>query len=124
INCNGVMLSGVISVNHLDDTPGSKCEKKLGKIREGSKLKEVLVLSKNIQNRVISCSMKPALIEAAIEGSLPSKYEDLYPGRKVKGWVKNIENFGGFIGFAGSVEGVVYKSVPPLTYVSDFRTYR
>jgi rRNA biogenesis protein RRP5 len=111
IDCEGFLLRGAVSVDHLADTPGSKCEKRLAKIREGSKLKEVLVLSKSLQNRVVSCSLKPALIEAASEGRLPSKYEDLLRGRKVTGWVKNVEVFGGFIGFAGSVEGVVYKKV-------------
>ena len=115
----GISLRGVVNVDHLADIPGSKCEKKLAKIREGSKLKEVLVLSKNLQNRVVMCSMKPALIEAANEGRLPTKYEDLYRGRKVTGWVKNIEDFGGFIGFAGSVEGVVYKKVIFLNCESD-----
>jgi ribosomal protein S1 len=51
------------------------------------------------------------LIELASEGNLPTKYEDLYRGNSVTGWVKNVEDFGGFIGFAGSVEGVVYKKV-------------
>jgi ribosomal protein S1 len=58
--------------------------------------------------------MKPALIDAANEGALPTKYEDLYRGRKVTGWVKNIEHFGAFIAFGGSVEGVVYKRVNKL----------
>ena len=106
-----VSLRGILNVDHLADTPGSKCEKKFAKLREGSNLKEVLVLSKNLQKRVVSCSMKPALIGAANEGTLPTKYEDLYRGRKVTGWVKNIEDFGAYIAFAGSVEGVVYKRV-------------
>ena len=121
---DGVTLRGVISVDHLADTPGTKCEKKLAKIREGSKLKEVLVLSKNLQNRIINCSMKPALIEAATEGKLPLKYEDLHRGRKVTGWVKNVEDFGGFIGFAGSVEGVVYKKVSSLLADLTIRTWQ
>jgi rRNA biogenesis protein RRP5 len=107
----GVQLRGVVYLEHLADTRGTKCEKKLAKLREGTKLKETLVLSKNLQNRIVTCSVKPALIEAANAGSLPSKFEDFSRGRKVVGWVKNIEDFGAFIAFAGSVEGVVYKSV-------------
>jgi rRNA biogenesis protein RRP5 len=111
IPCGQVTLRGVMSVDHLADVPGNKCEKKFAKLREGAKLNEVLILSKNLQNRVVTCSMKPALIEAANEGQLPTKYEDLYRGRKITGWVKNLESFGGFIGFAGSVEGIVHKQV-------------
>jgi rRNA biogenesis protein RRP5 len=111
ILANGVTLRGVVNLEHLADTPGSKCEKKLAKIREGSKLKEVLVLSKSFQNRNVTCSIKPTLIELASEGNLPTKYEDLYRGKRVTGWVKNVEDFGGFIAFAGSAEGVVYKKV-------------
>jgi ribosomal protein S1 len=51
------------------------------------------------------------LVDAASEGHFPSKYEELYRGRKVTGWVKNIEDFGAFIGFAGGIEGVVTKNV-------------
>lgn len=111
IPSGGVVLRGSVSVEHLSDSPGSKAEKKLAKMREGTKVKEVLVLSKNLQNRVIVCSMKPALIEAAKEGTFPSKYDELSRGRKVTGWVKNVEDFGAFVAFAGSVEGVVYKKV-------------
>jgi rRNA biogenesis protein RRP5 len=107
----GVVLRGSVGVEHLSDSLGSKSEKKLAKIREGTKIKEVLVLSKNVQNRMVQCSMKPALIEAANVGALPSRYEDLSRGRRVTGWVKNIEEFGAFVAFAGSVEGVVYKKV-------------
>jgi hypothetical protein len=59
----------------------------------------------------VTCSMKPTLIEAANEGQLPLKYEDLYSRRKVVGWVKNLESFGAFVAFGGSVEGVVHKQV-------------
>ena len=106
-----ISLKGVISVIHLADTPGSKSEKKLNKFQEGSKLKHVVVLSKNVEKRTVFCSLKPSIVEAVKEGTLPSKYEDLYRGRKVTGWVKNIEDFGCFIGFAGDVEGRVNKSV-------------
>jgi rRNA biogenesis protein RRP5 len=106
-----VVLRGVINVNHLTDSPGSKCEKRLAKLREGTKVQEVLVLNKNLKTRVVTCSMKPALIEAAKEGYLPAKYEDLYRGRRVTGWVKNVEDFGAFVAFAGEAEGVVYKKV-------------
>ena len=106
-----VSLRGVVHIDHLADTPGSKCEKKMANLREGAKLKRVLVLSKSLQNRVMTCSLKPALIVAAKEGRFPSRYEELYRGRKVTGWVKNIEDFGAFLAFAGPVEGVVYKTV-------------
>jgi rRNA biogenesis protein RRP5 len=119
IPSNGIVLRGVVNVEHLADVPGSKCEKKLAKIREGAKFKEVLVLSKNVQNRVVFCSMKPALIEAANVGALPSKYEDLYGGRKVTGWVKNVEDFGAFVAFAGPVEGVVHTKVTLFQYGFD-----
>ena len=111
IPTHGAILRGSVSLEHLSDIPGPKAEKKLSKMREGTKLKEVLVLSKNIQNRMVLCSLKPGLITAANEGLLPSKYEDLNRGRKVTGWVKNVEDFGAFVAFAGSVEGVVYKKV-------------
>lgn len=119
----GVVLRGVINLEHLADIPGSSCEKKLGKIREGSKLKEVIVLSKNVQSRIITCSVKPTLINAVHDGTLPSKFEDLYPGRMFTGWVKNVEDFGAFVAFAGFVEGVVYKSVVgsyPLNLMTGF----
>ena len=106
-----VSLRGVVHIGHLADTPGSKCEKKMAKLREGAKLKKVLVLSKTLQNRVVMCSLKPALIEAAMEGRFPSRHEELYRGRKITGWVKNIEDFGAFVAFAGPVEGVVHKMV-------------
>jgi rRNA biogenesis protein RRP5 len=110
IPSGNIQLRGVITMDHLADEP-SKGEKKLLKIREGSKLKEVLVLSKKPNNRIIACSMKPALIESAREGTLPIQYEDLYPGQKITGWVKNVEDFGVFIGFGGFVEGVVQRRV-------------
>jgi rRNA biogenesis protein RRP5 len=116
IPLNDVVLRGVVNLEHLADVPGAKCEKKLAKMREGAKLKEVLVLSKNLHNRVVICSMKPALIEATNVGSFPSKFEDLYAGRKVTGWVKNIEDFGAFVAFAGPVEGVVHTKVTPGRY--------
>ena len=114
-----VSLRGIVHLDHLSDTPGSKCEKKLAKLREGAKLKQVLLLSKSLQNRIITCSLKRSLVEAASEGHFPSKYEELFRGRKVTGWVKNIEDFGAFIAFAGSVEGVVTKTVIHLLMVCD-----
>lgn len=111
LNYDGIKLRGVIYLEHLTDVPGSKCEKKLAKLREGAKLKETLVLSKNPQLRTVSCSIKPALIEAVSSRAFPSKFEELYHGRKVTGWVKNIEDYGAFVAFAGPVEGLVYKSV-------------
>lgn len=111
LSVDDVILRGMINVNHLTDSPGSKCERKQAKLREGTKLQEVLVLNKNVKTRVVTCSMKPALIEAAKEGTLPTKYEDLYRGRRVTGWIKNVEDFGAFVAFAGEVEGVVYKKV-------------
>jgi len=111
--CDGTRLRGQVHVEHLADVPGSKCEKKLAKFREGAKIKEVLVLSRNPQQRIVTCSIKPALLEAAKNGALPSKYEELYRGRKVTGWVKNVEDFGGFVAFAGAIEGVVHKPVRP-----------
>jgi len=122
--CGEIRLRGVINIGHLADTPGAKCEKQFTKIREGTKLKEVLVLSKNTQHRIITCSVKPTLIEAAKSGRLPSKYEDLYPGRKVVGWVKNMENFGAFVGFGGSVQGVVKTAVGPFLFFVDIRIYQ
>ena len=116
ISIEGLNLRGVVSLEHLADTPGSKCEKKFAKIREGSNLKEVVVLSKNLQNRVITCSIKPTLIDIASERNLPTKYEDLHRGKRVTGWVKNVEDFGAFVAFGGSVEGVVYKKVPILDH--------
>jgi rRNA biogenesis protein RRP5 len=109
--CDGAKLKGIIHVEHLADIPGSKCEKKLAKFREGAKIKEVLVLNKNIQQRIVTCSIKPALIEAVANGAFPSKHEEMYRGREVKGWVKNVEDFGGFVAFAGPVEGVVHSRV-------------
>ena len=121
ISSGGVTLRAIIPVEHLADTPGRTCEKKLAKIKEGSKLKEVLVLSKNVQNRVVFCSLKSTLIEASHQSALPSKYEDLYAGRKVTGWVKNMEDFGVFIAFAGSVEGVVHRKVLFIPTRSDIQ---
>lgn len=116
IHLNDVVLRGVVNVEHLADVPGAKCEKKLAKMREGAKIKDVLILSKNIQNRIVNCSLKPALIEAVNVGAFPSKFEDLYAGRKVTGWVKNIEDFGAFVAFAGKVEGVVHTKVTLCHY--------
>jgi len=111
VHCSEGTVRGCISVDHLVDVPGSKGEKKLSKLREGGKVKEVLVLRKDLVNRMVMCSLKPTLVEAAKEGKLPMKYEDLFARKKVTGYVKNIEDYGAFVGFAGEVEGLVYLKV-------------
>jgi len=122
--CNGIKLRGIVFLEHLADVPGSKCEKKLAKFREGTKIKETVVLNKNVQQRIIACSIKPALIEAVTNGTFPVKYEELYLGRKVTGWIKNVEDFGAFVAFAGSVEGVVHRRVTCAVSIADYRTLR
>ncbi|CUS13120.1 unnamed protein product [Tuber aestivum] len=102
-------IRGVLGIGQLTD--GSR-EKNLGvfkKLRAGQRLETLLVLEKHEERRSITLSMKPSLVNAAKDGSMINKFEDVSEGKTVKGWVRSTTLHSIFVGFVGGIVGVVYK---------------
>jgi rRNA biogenesis protein RRP5 len=106
-------LKGVVMVGQLTDGSREKNNKTLRKFRAGQYLGELVILDKNEGRRMIHLSLKPSLIKAAKEGSLVTSFEKINEGDIVRGFIKNTNDIGAFVSFAGGVTGLALRSALP-----------
>ena len=112
-------LKGLLSIEHLVDGSAQKAVSAAKRIRIGQILKDLVVLDKRNQKRLVRLSSKPSLVNAAKENRLPRSFEDVVEGAKVDGFVSNFSDAGAFIRFAGSLTGLFPKSKMPTDWISQ-----
>jgi rRNA biogenesis protein RRP5 len=109
-------LHGNIKVGHLLDGSANKAEGALKRTRIGQKMSDLLVLQKATRSQIFTLSNKSSLIEEAKAGNLITRFQDVKPGSKVRGFVRNIVPEGVYVEFANGVVGMMPKSqIPPET---------
>ena len=106
-------LKGILSNEHLVDGSTHKAASAAKRIRVAQVLKNLVVLNKSNQKRLIRLSSKPTLVAAARRKQLPKSFEEVAEGAKLDGFVSNITDAGVFIHFAGSLTGLLPKSKMP-----------
>lgn len=106
IELEGSNLRGVIATCQLSD--GNYEENRIiyKSLEVGSKI-DVIVLEKDMRNRLVTASAKKSLVNAAKMETLPIHYEDLHVGLVVPGYVKSVTNMGIFVRFCGRLTGLV-----------------
>ncbi|KAG4306303.1 hypothetical protein PORY_000291 [Pneumocystis oryctolagi] len=109
VSLDSSRLIGVIEVGHISDETIDKCKVLISKMKCGSHLTDMIVLNKKENQRVIVLSIKPSLIKSLKEGNLPSMLSQVKIGSCLFGYVKNIHDYGVFIGFIGDLVGLVLK---------------
>lgn len=106
IELEGSNLRGVIATCQLSD--GNYEENRIiyKSLEVGGNI-EVIILEKDVRNRLVTASAKKSLVNAAKMETLPIHYEDLHVGLIVPGYVKSVTNMGIFVRFCGKLTGLV-----------------
>ena len=112
-------LKGTLPTEHLVDGSIQKVTSTAKKLRIGQVLKDLVILNKQNQKRLIRLSSKLSLVGAAKLNKLPKAFEEVVEGAKVSGFVANITDAGAFVRFAGNVTGLLPKSKMPIESVSQ-----
>lgn len=106
VELEGSNLRGVIATCQLSD--GNYEENRvIFKSLAISSSMDVVILEKDMRNRLVTASAKKSLINAAKLETLPVHYEDLHVGSIVPGYVKSVTNMGIFVRFCGRLTGLV-----------------
>lgn len=100
-------LKAALPIDHLADRSAQKCQSAAGRIRIDQVLKDLIILSKQVEKRLIKVTSKPSLMKAAEQGQLLTTFEDVIEGSEVHGFVKNITPTGIFVQFAGELTGLL-----------------
>ncbi|KAF2762569.1 ribosomal RNA processing protein RRP5 [Pseudovirgaria hyperparasitica] len=103
-------VKGIIRMGHLTDGTEKKERSAFKRIRVGQKLDGLLILKKIDKRSQIDLTNKPSLVEAAKNGTLITKFEDLSEGQVVDGFVRNFDTAKIFVEFGGEVVGALFKS--------------
>ncbi|BFZ59560.1 rRNA bioproteinsis protein rrp5 [Saitoella coloradoensis] len=111
------MIKGIVSLPQLSDEDSTKAKAVHTKLRVGQTLKELAVISKNERSKLLVLSNKQSLIKAAKAGKFLKSLEGVNVGDKVVGYVKNVTDFGVFVGFAGNLVGLALKAHLSEQYV-------
>ncbi|DAA76920.1 TPA_exp: Uncharacterized protein A8136_7149 [Trichophyton benhamiae CBS 112371] len=98
-----------LTSDHISDGSSTKRTSTLNRIRVGQKMDGLLVYRVKKSHRLIEVTNKATLKEAAAEGRLPAKFEDIKHGLKVTGIVKNIIPEGIFVEFLDNLTGLIPK---------------
>lgn len=106
-------LKGVLSIGQLTDGSREKNMSTFRKFRAGQNLKDLVILQKNEQRRMISLSLKPSLVGAAKDSSLITCFEKVNQGNVAKGYVTHTTDVGVFVRFAGGITGLARKIAIP-----------
>ncbi|KAI5301453.1 rRNA biogenesis protein rrp5, partial [Ascosphaera pollenicola] len=109
LKLDGSGLVARLAAEHIGDHKPSKVAGALGRVRVGQKLNDLVVLDIQRTHRLIKVTGKPSLKEALGKGELLAKFEDVAPGKKVTGLVRNITPDGVFVEFLGGLTGLLPK---------------
>lgn len=112
-------LKGTVLLMHLVDGSPKKASRASRNIRVGQTLKDVLVVGKLENKRLVMLSMKPSLVSAAKEGRLVKGVGDVKEGDVLSGYITNITMHNAFVTFPGGGVGAIPKSGMPLERVSS-----
>ncbi|KAF2851512.1 rRNA biogenesis protein-like protein RRP5 [Plenodomus tracheiphilus IPT5] len=105
---NGV--KGLLRIGHLTDGSEKKDISTMKKIRVGTTLEDLVVLTKHVKSKTITVSNKPSLRKDAQASKLPISVEDLQAGEIVHGFVRGILPDKVFIELGNGLSGPVFKS--------------
>lgn len=108
-----------LSQDHICDGSEKKRKSALEKIRVGQNLEDLLVLNIQQRGRLIELCNKQTMKQAAIQGNLLSRYEDLKEDATVTGFVSNITDDMVFVAFANGISGVIHKQHVPDSQVDE-----
>ncbi|KAI9785381.1 MAG: rRNA biogenesis protein rrp5 [Geoglossum umbratile] len=113
VELEGSGLKAILLLAHLTDGSEKKDMSTFKKIRVGQMLRDLVVLEKAENKRLITLTSKPSLVEAASAGKLLTQFDDIKEGNLVSGFVKNITLSGVFVQFAGGLTGLIPKRFLP-----------
>ena len=102
-------LKATLPIEHLADGSVQKCASLAKRIRVGQSLKELVVLRKQEDKRIVTITSKPSLVNAARNGNLPKSFDDVREGLQLQGFINNITPLGIFVQFAGELTGLILK---------------
>lgn len=112
-------LKGTVLLTHLVDGTKQKASQAFRNIRVGQVLKDVLVIGKLENKRLVMLSMKPSLVSPAKEGKLVKGVGDVKEGDVLSGYITNITMHNAFVTFPGGGFGAISKSGMPLERISS-----
>ncbi len=88
----------------------------------GTVLEHLLVVSLD-RTGVPLLSMKPSLIAAVKQNKVPSALDQVHPNTLLHGFVKNITDFGVFVGFLANVTGLAPRANLSDHFVTDVKDF-
>jgi len=98
---------GFVLTTHLSDHP-ALCSQIYGMLAEGAILKGLLVLFRDLGGNLFLTN-KPALVRAAKSGALPDSISKISVGKVYYGYIRNVTDYGCFIGFLGEMVGLATR---------------
>ncbi|EEQ35173.1 rRNA biobiogenesis protein rrp5 [Microsporum canis] len=107
-----------LNSDHISDGSASKRASALNRIRVGQKMDGLLVYKVKKTHRLIQVTNRVTLKEAAAEGRLPAKFEDIKHGLKVTGLIRNIIPEGIFVEFLDNLTGLIPKRLVDDDHIS------
>ncbi|KAL6936629.1 hypothetical protein ACO0R3_000228 [Hanseniaspora guilliermondii] len=115
------LIRGVVYVGHLSDSRIEMNRNLIKKITIGQQI-QALVIDKDAKTKIINFSMKQSLITSAVEGKLPTSFEQVTQAgteTAMFGYIKSISQRGIFVGFNGKFVGLVLPSYTGLSREED-----
>ena len=113
LELEGSRLKALLHAEHLVDGSAQKSQSSFKRIRVGQAMKDLLVLSRQEDKRLIKLTSKPSLVKAAKEGILLRSFENIIEGSEVQGFVNNITGTAIFVQFASELIGLLPRSQLP-----------
>ncbi|KIW00070.1 uncharacterized protein PV09_08413 [Verruconis gallopava] len=106
-------IQGHLRVQQLTDGGEKKNAAALAKMRAGMRLQNLTILQKLGGSRAVVLSSKPSIMEAARNGRLLTRFEDLQRKKKVDGFVRGITATGVFVEFGNRIVGLIPETGMP-----------
>ncbi|KAH0538406.1 hypothetical protein FGG08_005006 [Glutinoglossum americanum] len=113
VELEGSGLKAILLLSHLTDGSEQKNISAFKRVRVGQMLRNLVVLEKVENKRLITLTSKPSLVESAKAGKLLTQFDDVKEGELVSGFVKSITLSGVFVQFAGGLTGLILKRCLP-----------
>lgn len=112
VQCSGDSddLKAILKLGQLTDESEKAERSALKRLRVGQPLQDLLVIEKLEKRATLVLSNKKKMAQAAKDGMLITKFEDVREGQMAHGFVRNITPEGVYVQFGGGVVGLMLRN--------------